>query len=324
MGADVAVVVPTHDRPDLLHRTLRTVAWQTGVDLEVVVVDDGEGGVAERVVDALGDPRFRVVPSPRPHGGPCAARNAGAAATTASWVAYLDDDDLWAPDKLSAQLAAVEQTPGAGWVTAGAVSVDDDLRILSWQAPPPPGMQRRQVATNLIPGGGSGTVVARSVVEEVGGFDEDMRHHGDYEMWVRVSLVAPLAVVDRPVVGYLVHGGGLSRGTANGRAAKAALRPRLERLQAEQGVEGDFDSWDFIWGDLELRSGRRWDAARTYAGLAVRRREPRLIARAAVAAAAPGVLRQRAERWAAAQVPQDVRAEAEVWLARVPSRTPTA
>lgn len=318
MTAEVAVVVPTHDRPDLLRRTLGTVLWQRDVDLEVVVADDGGEQLGSRLVEELGDPRVRAVPTPRPHGGPCAARNAGTAATTAPWVAYLDDDDLWAPDKLAGQLAAVRADPAAGWVTSGAVSVDDGLRILSWQAPPPPGPQPRQVAVNLVPGGGSGTMVARRVVDEVGGFDESMRHHGDYEMWVRVSLVAPLAVVDRPSVGYLVHGGGLSRGTAGGRAAKAALRPRLEQLQAERGVEPQFDSWDFIWGDLELRSGRRWDAARTYGRLAARRRDPRLLARAGLAAAAPGVLRRRGERWSLSQVPPGVRAEAEAWLAEVP------
>ncbi|MGJ7442264.1 glycosyltransferase family 2 protein [Aquipuribacter sp. MA13-6] len=320
----VAVVIPTHDRPDLLRRTLTTVLCQRDVDLEVVVVDDGDQGLAEAVVESMQDDRVRLVPARVPHGGPCAARNVGTASTTAPWVAFLDDDDLWAPDKLAAQMAAVDALDGAGWVTAGAVSVDDDLRILSWQAPPAPGLQRRQIAVNLIPGGGSATVVARRVLDEVGGFDESMRHHGDYEMWVRVSLAAPLAVVDRPVVGYLVHGGGLSRGTAGGRAAKAQLRPRLEALQAERGVAPEFDSWDFIWGDLELRSGRRWDAARTYAALALRRRDPGLLVRAAAAGVAPGRLQARSERWASAQVPSSVRAEAESWLADVPSRSSPA
>lgn len=318
--ADVAVVVPTHDRPDLLRRTLHTVLWQRDVDLEVVVVDDGGEQLAADLVRELADPRLRVVPARRPHSGPCAARNVGIEATIAPWVAFLDDDDLWAPDKLADQLAAARAMPDAGWVTAGAVSVDDELRVLSWQAPPQPGPQPQQIAVNVIPGGGSGTTVARAVLEKVGGFDESMRHHGDYEMWVRVSLAAPLAVVDRPSVGYLVHGGGLSRGTAGGRAAKAALRPRLEQLQAERGVEPQFDSWDFIWGDLELRSGRRWDAARTYGRLAVRRRNPRLLLRAGFAAAAPGTLRRRSERWSRAQVPPEVRAAAEAWLAHVPQR----
>lgn len=324
MPARVAVVIPTHDRPDLLRRTLATVLWQRDVDLEVVVVDDGARGLAAPVVESMHDDRIRLVPTREPHSGPCAARNVGSASTTAPWVAFLDDDDLWAPHKLAAQLAAADGTDGAGWVTAGAVSVDDDLQILSWQAPPAPGWQRRQLAVNLVPGGGSGTVVARWVLEQVGGFDETMRNHGDYEMWVRVSLAAPLAVVDRPLVGYLVHGGGLSRGTAGGRAAKARLRPRLEALQAEHGVEPEFDGWDFIWGDLELRSGRRRDAARTYAGLAMRRREPRLLARAAWAGIAPASLQRRSQRWASAQVPGQVRAEAEAWLADVPARSSSA
>lgn len=315
----IAVVVPAHDRADLLRRTLHTVLWQEDVDMEVVVVDDGSERHATALVEQLADPRIRALSTSRPHSGPCAARNIGIEHTTAPWVAFLDDDDLWAPDKLVSQLAAAARTPDAGWITTGAVSVDTDLKIMAWQAPPESGAQPRQVAINLIPGGGSATVVARSVLDHVGGFDESMRHHGDYEMWVRVSVAAPLASVARPLTGYLKHSGGLSRGTAGGRAAMVRMRPDLERRQAEMSVAPEFDQWNLVWGDLELRAGRRWDAANTYAKLALAQRSARLLTRAGLAALAPGPLLRRAERWERKQVPETVRVEAERWLRRVPS-----
>ena len=108
MTADVAAIVPTHDRADLLTTTLRSVLWQRGVSLEVVVVDDGSSEAMDTVVERVGDPRVRVVRNETPE-GVCAARNRGAAETDARWLAFCDDDDLWAPDKLARQVAAAEQ-----------------------------------------------------------------------------------------------------------------------------------------------------------------------------------------------------------------------
>jgi hypothetical protein len=310
----VAVVVPTHDRPDLLHRTLLSVLWQRDVPFEVVVVDDGEAQLGAAFVADLADERVRAVPSRTPHGGPCAARNVGAAASSAPWIAYVDDDDLWAPDKLSAQLAAARALPGARWVTSGAAIVDDDLVVRAYQPPPPPGWQPRQLAVNLVPGGGSGTVLTRELVEEVGGFDETLRHHGDYEMWVRASLASPLAVVDRPLTGYLRHSGGLSRGTTGGRRAYRQMAPRLAELRAQHGVAEQLDEWQRLWADLELRSGRRWEAARSYLGLGLRHRRPSVVARAALSAVAPGAAARRAQRWEQASLPDAARSEAMTWI----------
>src|SRR5829696_624334 len=98
---EISVVVPTHNRSGLLAQTLRSVLWQRGVDLEVLVVDDGSTD------------------------------------DTAEVVAVLDDDDLWAPDKLARQLAAAQAT-GRSWVYTGAVNIDDDLRVLGGMPPYPP------------------------------------------------------------------------------------------------------------------------------------------------------------------------------------------
>lgn len=311
-------MVPTHDRPDLLRRTLGTVLWQEGVDLEVVVVDDGDASRAAHAAGHLADSRVRVLQTPRPHSGPCAARNVGIEATTAPWIAFVDDDDLWAPDKLISQLQAVRQMPSAGWVTTGSVAINATLDLGAWSPPPPPGPQPRQVAVNLIPGGGSATMVSRQLIEHVGQFDVSMRHHGDYEMWVRVSTASPLATVARPLTGYTVHDSGLSRGTAGGRAALAQMRPQLARLQQAMGVPAEDERYEYQWGALELRSGRRWAAAATYGGLALRKRSPRLIARAGWAAISPQTLLRRSQRWEQRQIPESVRIEASSWLDLVP------
>ena len=98
--AEVTVVVPTRNRAAMLRQALRSVAAQRGVDLEAVVVDDGSTDATPAVVTAIGDRRLRLVRHQRPQ-GVSTARNRGVAEARGRWVAFLDDDDVWAPEKLA-------------------------------------------------------------------------------------------------------------------------------------------------------------------------------------------------------------------------------
>src|SRR4051812_1633371 len=102
---EITAIVPTHNRSNLLEQTLRSVLSQRGVDLEVVVVDDGSTDDVAAVVGALDDQRIRLIRHDHPM-GVSTARNHGAKVATGDWLAFCDDDDLWSPDKLARQLAA--------------------------------------------------------------------------------------------------------------------------------------------------------------------------------------------------------------------------
>ena len=99
---EVAVIVPTHNRPGLLGGTLRSILDQRDVDLGVAVVDDGSADVqtVSAVVEALADTRIRLIRHSSPR-GVSAARNTGIHNTSSEWVGFCDDDDVWAPEKLS-------------------------------------------------------------------------------------------------------------------------------------------------------------------------------------------------------------------------------
>ena len=94
--AEVTVVIPTHNRRALLARTLHSVLAQRHVDLAVVVVDDGGSDGTAKALDDLNDTRVTVVRHDRPR-GVSAARNSGIAKAVTPWLAFVDDDDLWAP-----------------------------------------------------------------------------------------------------------------------------------------------------------------------------------------------------------------------------------
>ena len=131
MGDDgaVTVVVPTRNRGSVLPLTLASILSQVDVAVSVVVVDDSSADDSGEWLRSFPDPRLRVIQRDRP-GGPAAARNDGMAAAHTRWVAFCDDDDLWAPSKLAAQLAALEAKPHARWSCTGTVSVDESLAVV--------------------------------------------------------------------------------------------------------------------------------------------------------------------------------------------------
>ena len=262
--ATVTVVIPTKDRWDLLQHTLASVLDQEAVDLRVVVVDDGSATrPGTDVGRLLGDERVTLVRHERSR-GVAAARNAGLALAETPWVAFTDDDDVWAPDKLREQLAALARQPGARWSCVGVVEVDAAMRPIAWEPPVATGdVADRLLAANVVPGGGSGVVVATATIRAVGGFDEALRNLADYELYIRLGLAAPLAAVTRPLLAYRIHRSGLSRQLDDVDDEYAYVLAKHEAARRTRGVD-PIAHVHFWAADRLERSGRRWGAARAY------------------------------------------------------------
>jgi glycosyltransferase involved in cell wall biosynthesis len=113
MNPQVAAVIPTRNRPELVCRAVESVLAQTVRDIECIVVIDGPDRSTELALREINDPRLRVLALAE-NVGACEARNTGARAARADWVALLDDDDEWLPHRLERQLAAAAE---AGPVT---------------------------------------------------------------------------------------------------------------------------------------------------------------------------------------------------------------
>jgi glycosyltransferase involved in cell wall biosynthesis len=130
---NVSVVVPTRNRSALLAMTLRSVLRQQDIDFEVIVVDEASTDDTRAVVAALDDTRVRVIRHEMPL-GVSSARNRGAAEAVGDWLAFVDDDDLWAPDKLARQLQAA-QSVDRDWAYAGSVNITDHNQIVYGRPP---------------------------------------------------------------------------------------------------------------------------------------------------------------------------------------------
>ena len=261
---DVSVVIPTHDRWELLRRNaLRSALGQRGVDVEVIVVDNGPSDGTFDRLRASADPRVRALRREEP--GTAAARNAGIREARGAWIAFLDDDDLWSPDKLLLQLEVLGH---ADWSYVGVVVVDESLHVTDLlPAPPPNEMTERLKHGSAVPGGPSNVVARTDLVRSVGGFDEALQHPADWDLWVRLARAGEPAARDEVLVATLEH----PRRSffREERDIRAEIEIVLRRAGGGEADRRTVDEW---FANELFRGGRRGRAARAYLATAVRHR----------------------------------------------------
>jgi hypothetical protein len=286
----VTAVVATRDRWPLLRRALRSALAQEQVALEVVVVDDGSRDETPGRLGETVDPRLRVLRN-ETASGVARARNRGIAAARAPWVAFLDDDDMWAPHKLRLQLR--EASDGVVLVTSAYVVVDRAGRIERLKRPPSGDLERALLRRNAV--GGPSTVLARTAaLRAVGGFDERLAILADWDLWLRLLRLGRGAARPEVLAAYTLDPGSMLRA-----GYEDNLR-ELRLLEAEHGggsagraFRAQRDAWRAL---AHAQAGRRGRAAATWTASALRRGDPRDLARAAGA-----LLGERA--WEAVKAP---------------------
>jgi glycosyltransferase involved in cell wall biosynthesis len=304
----VSVIVPTHNRRGLLAQAIASVARQTIEDIEIIVVDDGSDDDTPAFLGGLDEPRLRVLRKDRA-GGVVRARNDGIAVAGAPWLAFLDDDDLWAPTKLEHQLAAVRAT-AAGWSCVSTIYVDAGLSVTEVRRVLPadeyPVRLRR---ANVVPGGGSGVLVSSDLMREVEGFREDVEAAEDWECWIRLSERARIAPVDRPLLAYRRSFG--NRSYAVDRHERAYHHIRLLHPADDDPTAASLELQMRFLARQELSMGNRAGAVRRLGGAVRMGRLASLPHALAMLAAPAALLRWRARH----QVPSAWRREAADWLA---------
>jgi glycosyltransferase involved in cell wall biosynthesis len=307
------VVIPTHNRLNLLAATIGSVLQQVGVSLEVVVVDDGSTDGTGPWLDQIAaeDRRIKVVHHQQPQ-FMSAARNAGIARASARWVAFCDDDDLWAPDKLVAQLRALDSA-AARWACTGVIVVNERLEIVGHHHAKGGDVLSGLLEENLIPSGSS-VIADLRLVEQLGGFDPSLHGSEDWDFWIRLAQHSPLAPVDRPLIAYRLGTASMSMDIDRMRAGRATIAERYAGLASERGVLSNEVRHERYLAKQLLRAGSRRRAASIFASLAVKHKRWRELPRVAAALLAPRWTdRLGMARWAAT-MPAGWQREAEAWL----------
>jgi glycosyltransferase involved in cell wall biosynthesis len=256
----VSVIVPVHNGAATLEETLGSVAAQTHRDIEILIVDDGSTDGTTRVAERFcaREPRARLIR--QPHGGVASARNRGIAEARGAWVAPIDSDDLWHPDKLAAQIEAAAAAPvPVGFVYCWFDYVDAEGRSLG------PGERfavegrgfERLVYRNYV-GNGSALLISREALRSVGGYDEGRGFLDcceDMVLQLRLARRYPVAVVPRPLVGYRIGGAR----SADYRRAYRSWLAALKLLAAKgEGLPGRAGRWNLAWRRLQAAEAAAW------------------------------------------------------------------
>ena len=176
----VSVVIPTYNRADLLPRAVNSVLAQTFTDFELIIVDDASPDRTPQVAAAFNDPRVRHVRHPRGK-GPAGARNTGIAQSRGRYVAFLDDDDEFLPQKLERQVRALDAAPpqvGMAYVQAEYVGPDGEVQR-TLRHTEEGDLFDELLALRLFFGIGSTAMFRASVFAEIGGFDETLAQGED-------------------------------------------------------------------------------------------------------------------------------------------------
>ena len=210
----ISVVVPPYNLDACISAALNSVLDQTVQPDEVIVVDDGSAdNTRERVrvvMERARGSRIRLIETP--HEGAAAARNVGVAQACGDWVAFLDGDDLWLPEKLETVLDAISRNPDATMVAHDCYERSPDgtetlfpcHRHFDPTTPLLPQLYRASfLATSCV-------AVRTDVLKASGGFDPTIESGQDYDLWLRLARCARLVFVPKPLEVYIRRPGSLS------------------------------------------------------------------------------------------------------------------
>lgn len=207
----VSAVIAAYNMAEYLPLAVRSVLAQSYKNIEVLIVDDGSTDNTREVVEEfLGDPRINYII--QENKGQAAAKNRGVYESSGEYIAFLDADDMWAPEKLDLQIPIFSRSKALGVVYAKLICIDEKGEELL-AMPDNYLLFRGRVSNplfirNFIRFGT--VVIRRECFERLGGFKEHIRMGIDYDLWLRFSTQYEFDYVDRPLLYYRVWPGQMS------------------------------------------------------------------------------------------------------------------
>lgn len=258
----VSVVVPAFNAAWCIRRAVDSVLAQTCRDFELIVVDDGSTDDTAKILAGYGN-ALRVVR--QANGGLSSARNAGIAAAKGEFVAFLDADDWWHPDKLARQVELMDRRSELVFCsTSAAVRTPEGTTLPTWRcADTQQGRILEAIFQThaLVAGSGSAVMVRRAALSTAGGFDETLRSLEDIDMWMRLAAQGEFACVDEPLATIEKRADSMSGNLDVMRASAIAVIKKNRNLlppslrtgfwrAAYAGMLADYAKWEYRRGHI--------------------------------------------------------------------------
>jgi len=230
----ISVIVPAHNASRTILRALDSARAQGWSPMEIIVVDDASTDGTAEIVAALSGQGVRLLRLQQ-NGGAARARNAGLKTANGKYIAFLDADDAWYPDKLRRQVEVLESNPAVSFVTCDSEYVEEQGRMSrpSQHAcyAPSSGANawKTLLAYNFVP---TPTVLARrECLMRAGEFNSALPLGEDWDMWIRLALQGELAVIPEVLVTIYLIAGSLSN--RHIMQERRLLEPAVERYVAQ-------------------------------------------------------------------------------------------
>jgi glycosyltransferase involved in cell wall biosynthesis len=265
----VSILMPTFNRLEFVPPAIASVFAQSFTDWELIIADDGSGADTKAYLQSLTHPRVRVLWLAH-SGKPPVMLNAALRVARGEFVAFLDSDDVWLPRKLELQVASLRRRPERRWSCTAFALIDKAGRPLAapragW--PAVSGQVRDRLFTDAVIAMPS-VIATRSLLDQVGPFDEGLAMNYDGDLWLRFAQLSELDGVDEPLTLVRRHG-------MHGGSDIIAWRDMLRVIEKAQRGAGDADFAAMLREQRAVTSaglarshalfGRRLDVVRTLA-----------------------------------------------------------
>ncbi len=205
----ISVIIPTYNRRHTLERAIDSVLSQTFKPFEIIIVDDGsEDGTRNWVQEAY--PSIKYIY--QPNNGVSSARNKGIRSSRGSWIALLDSDDEWMPEKLEDQFIFINENPGSLFCHTNEIWIRNGVRVNQMKKHKKYGGDIFKYCLDMCRISPSSSLIKKEVFEDVGLFDESLTVCEDYDLWLRITANYTILFLDRPLIKkYGGHADQLSR-----------------------------------------------------------------------------------------------------------------
>ncbi|HEY9832880.1 MAG TPA: glycosyltransferase [Stenomitos sp.] len=221
----ISVIIPVYNGEKTIRETIYSVLSQTLQNFELIVVNDGSKDSTVEIVEGIQDPRLKLFSYP--NAGQAMSRNRGFSHAVGEYISFLDADDLWTPDKLEAQLKALQENPQADVAYSWTNYINESGQYLRQGSyvKVSGDVFKNLLVVNFLENGSNPLIRAKALTE-VGGFDGAVTPAEDWDMWLRLAARYHFVAVPSPQILYRVSA---TSSSANVSKLEAGCLPALER-----------------------------------------------------------------------------------------------